>query len=86
MEKISKIKHGLIVVLCLSIRAYQWFIRPFLMPSCRFYPSCSAYGHEAITIFGPFQGLKLTVKRLFRCHPWHPGGYDPLIHPIEENV
>lgn len=84
MEKVGKIKQGLTMILCSGIRAYQWLIRPFLAPACRFHPSCSAYAYEAVTVLGPLLGVKLTVKRLFKCHPWHPGGYDPLIHPIQE--
>ncbi len=86
MAKIGQIKYGLTLVFCWGIRAYQWFIRPILAPSCRFYPSCSAYAHEAVITFGPLRGLKLTIKRLLKCHPWHPGGYDPIIHPIQEKM
>jgi putative membrane protein insertion efficiency factor len=61
------------------IRVYQRVVSPFLPPSCRFYPTCSAYSAEAIARYGAFRGLLLTVKRLSRCHPWHPGGYDPVV-------
>jgi putative membrane protein insertion efficiency factor len=60
------------------IRAYQRFISPLLPPACRFEPSCSRYGYEAISRYGIVHGGWLTVKRLSRCHPFNPGGYDPV--------
>ncbi|WP_213697336.1 membrane protein insertion efficiency factor YidD [Acetomicrobium sp.] len=65
-------------VLILSIRLYQIFLSPLLGRNCRFYPSCSQYALEAIEQWGAFRGSWLTVKRLCRCGPWHPGGYDPV--------
>jgi hypothetical protein len=62
------------------IRAYRLFISPVLGPRCRFYPSCSAYGLEAVQSFGALKGSWLIVKRIGRCHPWHSGGYDPVPH------
>lgn len=62
----------------LLIRGYQWVLRPMLGPSCRFYPSCSCYAHEAISRHGAWRGLRLTASRLARCHPWNDGGYDPV--------
>ncbi len=62
----------------LIIRVYQSSISPYLMPSCRFEPSCSVYGVEAIQKHGPLRGLWLTLKRLGRCHPWGGNGYDPV--------
>jgi uncharacterized protein len=58
------------------IRLYQWTISPMLGPVCRFYPSCSRYGYEAIKTHGSIYGAYLTVRRLLRCHPWNPGGID----------
>ena len=60
------------------IRCYRTFISPFLGPRCRFYPSCSAYALEAITVHGAGRGSWLAVRRLSRCHPFHPGGLDPV--------
>ncbi|HEY1966707.1 MAG TPA: membrane protein insertion efficiency factor YidD [Pseudonocardia sp.] len=64
--------------LILLIRGYQLWISPVLPPSCRFYPSCSAYAIEALQVHGAIRGIALTVWRLLRCAPWHPGGVDPV--------
>ncbi|MTB70764.1 membrane protein insertion efficiency factor YidD [Arsenicicoccus cauae] len=58
------------------IRFYQLWISPLTPPSCRFYPSCSAYAMTAIQRFGPIKGGWLAARRLGRCHPWNPGGVD----------
>ncbi|MBK6355880.1 MAG: membrane protein insertion efficiency factor YidD [Betaproteobacteria bacterium] len=60
------------------VRIYQYAISPFLGRSCRHVPSCSAYMVEAIQKYGAFRGGWLGLKRVGRCHPWHPGGYDPV--------
>lgn len=60
------------------VHAYRWLISPLLGPSCRFYPSCSAYALEALERFGALKGSWLSIRRIGRCHPWHPGGYDPV--------
>jgi len=57
---------------------YQRFVSPALPPSCRFYPSCSRYTYDAIARFGLRRGGLLGLSRVCRCHPWHPGGVDPL--------
>ncbi|MCX7622689.1 MAG: membrane protein insertion efficiency factor YidD [Thermomicrobium sp.] len=62
----------------LLIRFYQRFISPGLPPACRFYPTCSEYGYEAIARYGIIKGGMLTLRRLLRCHPFHPGGFDPV--------
>jgi putative membrane protein insertion efficiency factor len=60
------------------IRLYQLTLSPLLPPSCRFTPTCSQYGYEAFERFGFFKGVWLTVKRVARCQPFNPGGYDPV--------
>ncbi|MDN4071425.1 MULTISPECIES: membrane protein insertion efficiency factor YidD [Fictibacillus] len=62
----------------LIIRFYQRFISPMTPPACRFYPTCSTYGIEAIQRFGAIKGTWLTFKRILKCHPFHPGGIDPV--------
>ena len=62
----------------LMIRGYQLFISPVLPPSCRFTPSCSQYALEAVARYGALKGTWLGGRRLLRCHPWNPGGYDPV--------
>ena len=64
--------------LLVLIRLYQLFVSPLLGPRCRFYPSCSAYSAQAIAGHGVVRGIALTVRRLLRCHPWNPGGVDPV--------
>ncbi len=60
------------------IRLYQWIFSPLLPPSCRFHPSCSQYALSAYKKFGIWRGTWLTIRRIARCHPWHPGGLDPV--------
>lgn len=60
------------------IRVYQRFISPGLPPSCRFHPSCSAYAVTALERHGPLRGSWLAARRIARCHPFHPGGIDPV--------
>jgi putative membrane protein insertion efficiency factor len=60
------------------IKFYRVVVSPLKPPSCRFYPTCSAYAYEAITRYGPLKGGFLAVKRIARCHPLNPGGYDPV--------
>ena len=67
------------------IRIYQKFISPLKPPTCRFYPTCSHYGLEAVKRFGPLKGSWLTIKRLLKCHPFHPGGIDPVPEKKHEN-
>lgn len=64
--------------LLLAIWLYKKLISPLLGPTCRFYPSCSVYGFTAISKHGPIKGTWLTARRVTKCHPFHPGGYDPV--------
>jgi putative membrane protein insertion efficiency factor len=65
-------------LLLLLLRAYQYALRPLLGNNCRFYPSCSDYAREAIEKHGAGRGLYLAARRILRCHPYHPGGFDPV--------
>ena len=66
------------VVLLALIRGYQYLFQPLLGSNCRFAPSCSDYAREAVLKHGALKGAALTVRRVLRCHPYHPGGYDPV--------
>ncbi len=68
-------------MLVLILGFYRRWISPALPPTCRFSPSCSAYAVEALTVHGALRGSWLTVRRLLRCAPWHPGGVDPVPPP-----
>ena len=65
-------------LLALPIRFYKRFLSPLLPPACRFHPSCSSYALQALHKHGALRGLRLTVWRLLRCQPFHPGGFDPV--------
>ncbi|MBW1916444.1 MAG: membrane protein insertion efficiency factor YidD [Deltaproteobacteria bacterium] len=65
-------------LLIILIRAYQVVISPLFPRACRFVPSCSEYACQALGRYGLFRGLALTLKRIIKCHPYHPGGWDPL--------
>ncbi|MCY8573808.1 membrane protein insertion efficiency factor YidD [Bacillus haynesii] len=66
------------------IRFYQKAISPLFPPTCRFYPTCSNYGLEAIQRFGFIKGSCLLIKRLLKCHPLHPGGFDPVPNQTDQ--
>ncbi len=68
------------------IRLYQLTLSPILPPMCRFKPSCSTYALVAIRRFGLISGLLLAIKRVIRCHPGNPGGYDPVPKSLHENA
>lgn len=65
-------------VLLFAVRTYRKWISPLIPPACRFQPSCSAYAADALLVHGALRGSWLAVRRLLRCGPWHPGGYDPV--------
>lgn len=65
-------------VIVLFLKAYKYCLSPFLGNHCRFYPSCSSYAMESVQRFGVIRGGWLSIRRLGRCHPWHPGGVDPV--------
>ena len=65
-------------ILLWIIRGYRYFISPLFPPSCRFQPTCSQYALSAIATYGSIKGGWLAINRILRCHPFHPGGYDPV--------
>lgn len=75
MRQIKKIIATLLVFV---IHCYRWVLSPLVGQCCRFYPSCSEFAITAIENRGIIRGIFLTIKRLSCCHPWHPGGYDPV--------
>ncbi len=71
-----------------AVRVYQLTLRPVVGAHCRFYPSCSAYAREALSTHGALRGGALAARRILRCHPFNPGGYDPVptpIHPAKDS-
>ena len=71
------VRRLLAFLLIAFVRAYQALLRPLLPAVCRFHPSCSEYFIEAVRKYGPLRGAGKGALRICRCHPWHPGGYDP---------
>ena len=65
-------------LLLLLVQFYRSCISPLLPPSCRYYPTCSAYALEAVTRYGAWRGGWMALRRILRCHPFHRGGYDPV--------
>ena len=78
MAALDAPSRALTAVLSAPIRAYRRWVSPALPARCRFAPSCSAYALDALRLHGPVIGLGLAVWRVLRCHPFHPGGYDPV--------
>ncbi|HOA34640.1 MAG TPA: membrane protein insertion efficiency factor YidD [Bacillota bacterium] len=77
IDKIKRLRPAERVCL-IVIRIYQKYLSPLKPASCRFYPSCSQYYYEAVLKYGFVRGSMLGIRRLLKCHPFHPGGYDPV--------
>lgn len=73
--QIYRLSRKLLLVL---IRLYQYTLSPVLGPACRFYPSCSEYAYQAVSKYGMLKGAALAAKRILKCHPFNPGGIDPV--------
>ena len=73
-------------VLVMLLKGYQYLVSPWFGQTCRFYPSCSCYAIEAVEKRGVLMGLWLTIRRIGRCHPWHPGGFDPVPEKCEAKL
>lgn len=71
-------------LLTFLVKLYRWFVSPLLGQNCRFYPSCSSYALEALERHGALHGTWLATRRVCRCHPWNPGGYDPVPQAAHE--
>jgi putative membrane protein insertion efficiency factor len=78
MSPFATLRSIAIGLLVIAIRAYQFALSPFLGSACRFAPSCSEYAIEAVRRHGPLQGSWIGARRIARCHPFHPGGLDPV--------
>ncbi|HRP01211.1 MAG TPA: membrane protein insertion efficiency factor YidD [Candidatus Kapabacteria bacterium] len=72
--------------LLILIRLYQKLLSPLLGSNCRFYPTCSHYGYEAIDEYGAFKGTIMAIKRIAKCHPFHQGGFDPVPKKNNNNI
>ncbi len=75
---LRKLNNYLTNICIYLVNFYRKFISPLKGPTCRFYPTCSQYSLEAFKKYGLIKGMFLTIKRILKCHPFHPGGYDPL--------
>ena len=68
------------------IHGYRYVLSPWIGNQCRFHPTCSYYAEDAINIYGVTKGSYLTLRRLLKCHPWHAGGFDPVVKPVETST
>ena len=84
--KFRFIKFIFIIPLVLIIRFYQWFLSPILKTNCRYLPTCSEYAIESLSEHGLIRGSYLSVKRIFRCHPYGGKGYDPIPKKIRKET
>jgi putative membrane protein insertion efficiency factor len=75
----TEVDRGLVRFLVFLIDLYRLSLGSVLPPSCRYHPTCSEYARQALRKYGPWRGSLKSLSRLLRCHPFHPGGYDPLI-------
>jgi len=69
-----------------ALTVYRYALSPLMGPRCRFEPSCSAYASDSVSRFGAIRGGWLGIKRVCKCHPWHPGGYDPVPPPRADSI
>ncbi len=72
------LRDGIVALLIIPVKLYQWFLSPLLGASCRYTPTCSAYTIEALKKHGPVKGLWLSIKRILSCNPWGGHGHDPV--------
>ncbi|MFO8066041.1 MAG: membrane protein insertion efficiency factor YidD [Bacteroidales bacterium] len=84
MAVVNFLKKLLMLLFIGIIKFYKYAISPFFLPSCRYQPSCSQYGIEAVQKHGPFRGGWLTIKRFSSCHPWGGSGFDPVPEKINK--
>lgn len=73
-------------IIIFLINLYKKYISPLKPPTCRFYPSCSEYAIQAFKKYSLLKALKLSIMRILRCHPFNPGGYDPLPNPSKKGL
>lgn len=81
----AEIKIYLRQLVCIPVHGYRMLIKPILPNCCRFYPSCSEYALEAFQKKGVLKGIALIIWRLMRCHPLHPGGFDPVCPALSDS-
>lgn len=75
---IKWLKSGLVLLLIIPVKIYQWIISPMLPKTCRYHPTCSSYAIEALRVHGPIKGLLMGTRRILSCNPWGGHGHDPV--------